>query len=382
MMLASGERGYGSQLYLYQSNNLLDWKPVGTLLDVEAGSRISPRGNLKFGMNFECASFFSIGSNDYLTLGVEEDQDSTKHNCRYALWLCGNLILDNGKPKFVIKSHGLLDHGISYAPHIVWDSENRLIQLGWADETAKSHIITRQGWAGCLAYPRELYEISRPICKVPKDDDIWTMVSTSGRMTTLGIRPAPQMTSLRQDLTPSSLRSFTGMKSTNFALEATFSQLSGNEIFEFHVRKSPCSTEFTKIILDISNSSIIVDRSHSSSENLGTSSPDSGPFHLLPNEDLHIQIFVDNSVLEVYANDRFALTSRVYPSLEESIGVSYDFGGFDEARVRFECWESLENAWPVREWIESSLEELHQFPQVENEKSGIDRTGVVGDAVS
>jgi beta-fructofuranosidase len=85
MILASGERAHGSQLYIYQSNNLLDWEPVGTVLDVKAGSKIPPRGNLKFGMNFECASFFSIGSNDYLTLGVEEDQDSTRHNCRYAL---------------------------------------------------------------------------------------------------------------------------------------------------------------------------------------------------------------------------------------------------------------------------------------------------------
>jgi len=210
------------QLYLHQSNNLLDWEPVGTVLDVKAGSKISPRGSLKFGMNFECASFFSIGTNDYLTLGVEENQDSTRHNCRYALWFCGNLILDNGKPKFVIKSHGLLDYGISYAPHIFRDSEDRLIRLGWADEMAKSHIVTRQGWAGCLAYPRGLYEISRPICKVPKDDDIWTMDSTSGRMTTLGIRPAPQITSLRQDLTPSDLRSLTAMRSNSFALEATF----------------------------------------------------------------------------------------------------------------------------------------------------------------
>jgi beta-fructofuranosidase len=155
------------------------------------------------------------------------------------------------------KSHGLLDHGISYAPHIFRDSKDRLIQLGWGDETGKSHIVTRQGWAGCLAYPRGLYEISRPICKVPKDDDIWAMDSTSGGMITLGIRPAPQMMSFRQDLTPSDLRSFTSMRPNGFALETTFSQLSGHEIFEFHVRKSLCSTEVTKIILDISNSGII-----------------------------------------------------------------------------------------------------------------------------
>jgi beta-fructofuranosidase len=257
-----------------------------------------------------------------------------------------------------------------------------LYNLGGRMKRQSLISVTRQGWAGCLTYPRGLYEISRPICKVPKDDDIWTMDSTAGRMTTLGTRPAPQMTSFRQDLTPSDLRSLTAMRSNSFALKATFSQLSGHEIFEFHVRKSPCSTEVTKIILDISNSGIIVDRSHSSLEILGTSSPDSGPFHLLPNEDLHIQIFVDNSILEVYANDRFALTSRVYPSLEDSIGVSYDFGEFDESNVRCECWESLKDAWPARGAIESSLEELPPFPKVENEKSGMDATHIAGEAIS
>jgi hypothetical protein len=33
----------------------------------------------------------------------------------------------------------------------------------------------------------------------------------------------------------------------------------------------------------------------------------------------------------------FALTSRVYPSLEDSIGVSYGFGEFGESKVRCEC---------------------------------------------
>jgi beta-fructofuranosidase len=172
------------------------------------------------------------------------------------------------------------------------------------------------------------------------------------------------------------------MRSKSFALEATFLQPSGNETFKFHVRKSPCSTELTKIILDINNSGIIIDRSHSSLENLGTSSPDSGSFHLLPNEDLHVQIFVDNSILEVYANDQFALTSRVYPSLEDSIGVSYDFGRFDESKVRFECWESLKDVWPARGAIESSLEELHLFPKVENERLGMDATHIAGEAIS
>jgi len=68
--------------------------------------------------------------------------------------------------------------------------------------------------------------------------------------------------------------------------------------------------------------------------------------------------------------------------LEDSIGVSYDFGGFDESKVRCECWESLKDAWPARGAIGSSLEELHPFPKVENEKSGMDATHIDGGAIS
>ena len=78
----------------------------------------------------------------------------------------------------------------------------------------------------------------------------------------------------------------------------------------------------------------------------------------------------------------FALTSRVYPSLEDSIGVSYGFGEFGESKVRCECWESLKDAWPARGAIESSFEELHPFPKVENEKPGMDATHIAGETIS
>ena len=373
-MIASGERDHGSQLHLYQSRNLLDWTPVGTILDVKAGSNISPHSRLKFGMNFECASFFSIGMNQYLTLGVEEDHDSPRHSKRYTLWLSGHLVLDNGKPRFVVKSHGLLDHGISYAPHIFRDAESRLLQLGWADEAAKSHVVAKQGWAGCLAFPRELYEISRPVTKLSNDSDLWDVDESSGHMTTLGIRPAPQVTNLRKDINPSYLHNFSSIRSKNYSFEATFSDLAGKEKFSFNIRQSSGSAELTRIIFNIENSTVTVDRSRSSLENLGTTTADLGSLHILPDEDLHVQIFVDNSLIEIYANDRLALTSRVYPSLESSLGASYDFGGFDPRKIKFECWEGLKNAWPGREEDEHSPQEAHPCVDLKDEKLRIDST--------
>jgi beta-fructofuranosidase len=354
MTIASGERGHGPQLHLYQSSNLLDWKMVSTILSVPAESNISTTSKLKFGMNFECASFFTFGERHYIVVGVEEDHNREHHSSRYLLWMSGKLVMEDGKPAFKIKSHGTLDHGILYAAHIFKDSKGRIVQLGWANEDVKQHIISEQKWAGCLALPRELYEISRPISGI-RDEDMWNIDESSGRMTTLGIRLAPQVSALRDHLRYSSLEWFSTIQSANCNVEATFKNLTGDETFIFNVRQSPKSTEVTKLIFDIQAGLITVDRSHSSLENLGTTSPDSGVFHLLLNEDLQIQIFVDNSILEIYANDRFALTSRIYPTLDTSVGASYDFGDFDEGNVEFRCWEGLKDAWPSRKEEDNDL---------------------------
>ena len=358
MMISSGERGRGPQLHLYQSSNLLDWKRVSTILDVREGAKVSATSGLKFGKNFECGSFLTLGQKQYLIVGVEEDAHSTRHSGRFNMWLCGDLELENGLPKFKISSHGLLDHGILYAAHIFRDAENRLLQFGWADETAQEHVVREQGWAGCSTHPRELYQISKPITALGKNQDIWDVDKQTGIMTTLGIRPAPQLRNLRPEESFASLGRFNVINGTNYEVEATFSHLSGNEKFTFNVRESPGSIEATKIVFDIEKSSITVDRRCSSLQNLGASSPESGHLYLFPGEDLHIRIFVDDSILEVYANDRFTLSSRIYPSLETSVGASFDFQNFNEQNIEFQCWEILKDAWPGRKINENFVEEL------------------------
>lgn len=350
MMISSSVQGR-SHLHVYQSDDLLDWKLVSTILDVEAGSKISPTAWLRFGENFECGGFFTIGQTDYIVVGVEEGVTSKRHRQRYTLWLCGTLTLEDGRPKFEIFSHGLLDHGILYAPHLFRDSDNRLLQLGWADETAMQHMVQDQGWAGCLTQPRELFEISRPVSDMLRIDTSWSIDEQNGMATTLGIRPAPQLSGLRKEKPSTSLSSFREFRGTNCELEATFTQVLGDEKFVFNFREAPESIEVTRIIFDLKYGCIKVDRSQSSIQNIGANLPNAGQLNLIPGEDLTVRICMDNSILEVYANDRFAATSRVYPSLEDSVGASYDFGAFDERNVEFNFWAGLKNAWPGRSQI-------------------------------
>lgn len=93
---------------------------------------------------------------------------------------------------------------------------------------------------------------------------------------------------------------------------------------------------------------MVVDRSRSSLQQLGITAAEAGNLRLLPGENLQVSIFVDVSVVEIFADNRFPLMSRVYPSLETSTAAAYDLNGFDEEKFKFECWQGWKNAWPGR----------------------------------
>ena len=73
------------------------------------------------------------------------------------------------------------------------------------------------------------------------------------------------------------------------------------------------SYEKQTLTLDVSRSTL-------SKDFVGTASQE-GPLILGNGESLKLRVFIDRSVVEVFANDRQCLTKRIYPSREDSIGV-------------------------------------------------------------
>jgi beta-fructofuranosidase len=364
MLVASGDKRSGPQLLIYESQDLIDWTPLAVLFQGQADLPIALDSTLNHGRNFECGSFFTIKGRHYITVGVEQHpSQTTRHSHRYTLWMSGKLQLNaNGNPSFVVSTFARLDPGIMYAPHIFCGPKDEVLQLGWADEDQNS-LTEQQGWAGCLTFPRELCNVQLPISETSlSEKHMWELDHAAGTMATLGIRPALQMKGLRASSKQHDLDSLFTLRSKTFEIEATFNYLSGNETLTFNVRQSPHDREVTRIVISLPQSAITVDRSASSLTN-GSSEPDEGTFQLFPDgttqtpymEPLHVRIFVDNSIIEVYANDRFALSSRIYPTLDTALGVSCDFRTGNGAeklcreKVTFECWEGLVNAWPGRE---------------------------------
>ena len=96
------------------------------------------------------------------------------------------------------------------------------------------------------------------------------------------------------------------------------------------VLRSPDGSERTRVSLypndhrRFETSSLQIDVSESSTRgDVWARSSEIGPLALAQDEPLELRVFIDRSVIEVFANDRQCLTVRVYPGRrEDSRGVS------------------------------------------------------------
>lgn len=67
--------------------------------------------------------------------------------------------------------------------------------------------------------------------------------------------------------------------------------------------------------------------------------PETAPVYLAPGETLKLRVFIDKSVVEVFANGRQVVAVRVYPSLAESVGISLRAQGQDATLSRLDAWQ-------------------------------------------
>jgi beta-fructofuranosidase len=124
------------------------------------------------------------------------------------------------------------------------------------------------------------------------------------------------------------------------------------------VAASPDMKEYTTIIYEPSNNTLLVERAHSSLLKQFNTATVTGYFYpysitssdgTVAKESITMDVFLDGSLLEVYVNNRFALSTRIYPSMECSTG--YGVYVSDGAKATFESvkvWDGLLNVWPER----------------------------------
>ena len=101
---------------------------------------------------------------------------------------------------------------------------------------------------------------------------------------------------------------------------------------------SPDGEEQTVVFYDAVEKKLKIDTTKSSLGE-GPKSVEGGPFELRPEESLNLRIFLDKSVVEVFANDRQAVMRRIYPTRADSQDVILFSNGGDARVKSVEAWE-------------------------------------------
>ncbi|MCY3839368.1 MAG: GH32 C-terminal domain-containing protein, partial [Gammaproteobacteria bacterium] len=111
-----------------------------------------------------------------------------------------------------------------------------------------------------------------------------------------------------------------------------------NSAYGGKVCVSPDGQEETSIFYDAREKRLKVDTLKSGPHDT-PKAVEAGPLELMPGERLKLRVFVDRSVVEVFANGRQAVARRVYPARSDSIGVRL-FSSGAPARVHtLEAWK-------------------------------------------
>jgi beta-fructofuranosidase len=337
-LLCGGTRPQGlDTAYLFRSADLVNWEYVRPFYEPK------PEWT-ELGEDCAVPTFFPLGRR-YMLLFV-----SHKYGCQYYLGR-------HPHERFIPEVHGRMNWagGQLIAPMNMLDAKGRRMMFGWVCEARRDASSRAAGWAGVMTLPRIL---------------------RLGRDGQLRIEPVPEIEVLRQDhhaetgiaLVSGAERTLPDVSGDCLEIDLEWEVGAAKEV-GLAVRCAPDDAERTEIVYSAQDKTLRVDTSKSSlsgdvvrpwpcpwgvmyDDPLAArvlpfdSEPSTisdvpvqvAPLELSPGEPLRLRIFIDRSILEVFANGRQCVTQRFYPSRPDSLGVKL-FAREGAAKVtRLDAW--------------------------------------------
>ncbi|KAK9717571.1 hypothetical protein K7432_006078 [Basidiobolus ranarum] len=370
----------GGKLWLYKSQDWINWELFPTpFFQAKGDQPLSKTSEFTYGHNWEMANYFVLNESNntewhVLVIGVEGK--SPYNTIRWPAWVAGHIVsTDKGKGvEFKPMMSGILDNGIDYADNSFFDptTDQRVI-WGWVteDDADNEEIRKSQGWAGMLTVPRELfiYEKSGILSSKNLQKYAGSLTITSGKsklktVKTLGVRPIQDLVHLRDKAQVKiqnykldrhhvkSNRLTSGKRSYEISTVFNFAQDQKAQA-GITLMRSADGREETKILYNPVTANLTIDRSKSSLNSNYSNTIQWGEIPLFRTrkglERLELRVFVDNSIIEVFANDRLALTTRIYPTLPDSTEVFLTLAKGKKVTVEeFTLWPITDRAFPER----------------------------------
>lgn len=266
-----------------------EWKYVGDFL-------ANSVPGVSINEDVSCADFFQLGDKRMLLC------ISHRLGARYYL---GDWKNEQFHPSFHEKMSWV--DNTFFAPESLLDDRGRRIMWAWIFDKPQFKMRTDFGWSGTMSLPRVL---------------------TLGEDGMLRMNPPAEIERLRYlPKSASNLRvesggelMLTGILGNSLELEI---EMSAPEAREFGVKVcvSPGGEEQTRIYYDAAERKLKIDATKSGGDSPKTI--EGGPLVLRAGEALKLRVFVDKSVVEVFANEgRQAVMRRIYPARVDSLNAA------------------------------------------------------------
>jgi beta-fructofuranosidase len=141
LILGSGILHQGGAILLYSSRDLREWTYLHPLVQGSPGSNQSVNP-VDSGEMWECPDFFPLGDKHVLLI-------STMGKVRWKVGTYANRV-------FTPEKEGVVDWGAYYAAKTMLDANGNRILWGWITETRADADLIAAGWAGAMSLPRVL----------------------------------------------------------------------------------------------------------------------------------------------------------------------------------------------------------------------------------
>ncbi|MFN2157115.1 MAG: glycoside hydrolase family 32 protein [Anaerolineae bacterium] len=322
----------GDWVDLFSSKDLMHWQYIHRFYRRDTANRWTQESE-----DDMCPSYLPLprsleggkASGKYLQLFISHNR-----GCQYYIGT-----YDTERDLFLPETHGRMSwmDKTYFAPEALIDGRGRQIMWAWLTDNLRPEIedAIADGWCGVYALPRVLW--------LGEDD-------------TLRLAPAPELEVLRynpkrfdditlDDDTEFELQGINGRScEIEFCVDLRSAQRAGVQ-----VRSSAKGEETTLLYYDAPRKVLVFDATRSgSAENalLNRSVVEEAPLAVPDGQPLRLRVFVDHSVVEVFANDRQAIARRVYPEREDSDQVRLYCQGGATTFSEIETWEMMpSNGW-------------------------------------
>lgn len=316
----------GSPASLFKADRLDHWQYVGNFL-----AHSVPGVDLQ--EDISCPDFFKLGD-QHVLLCI-----SHRLGTRYFVGTWKN-------EQFYPELHAQMSwvDKAFFAPESLEDDKGRRIMWAWLLDGRTGSVLppdgalpelhgelrAQSGWSGTMSLPRVLTLEENHRLRMQPIEELKQLRYNAIRRTDLNVETDSEL----------KLDGFANETNT-YELIVEMQPDAGVEQCGVKVCASPDGAEQTLVYYDVADKKLKIDvRQASLGE--GPKNIEAGPFQLQPGETLKLRVFVDRSVVEVFANDgRQAVMRRIYPTRKDSFSVVLFSHGGPTHVQQVRAWEMM-----------------------------------------